>query len=153
MKALAAVVLVATLAACGGTGDGDGDLGGSPRRLDVPTPPSSSAAPGPATDLASTEVCDLVRQGIDAFNVGDLDGTIERFEAAEPLAEELAEDQPSDDTATLLDAVRYYAELPADEYAEANESSPEFLRFKDFTLTECAYTGAPGEPSDTGVPA
>lgn len=149
MKALAAVVLVATLAACSGTDDAGDD---GPTAAPDPTRSSSSAAPGPEVDLASTEVCDLVRQGIDAFNTGDLDATIERFEQAEPLAEELAADEPSDDTETLLDAVRYYADLPADEYAEANESSPEFLRFKDFTLTECDY-GAGPEPTETGIPA
>ena len=147
MKALAAVVLVATLTACSGSDD-DG-----PTAAPDPTGSASSAAPGPEVDLASTDVCDLVRQGIDAFNVGDLDGTIDLFEEAEPLAEDLAADEPSDDTETLLDAVRYYAELPADEYAEANESSPEFLRFKDFTLVECAYGAGPGVPTDTGVPA
>ncbi|MCW2815087.1 MAG: hypothetical protein JWN84_2542 [Nocardioides sp.] len=143
MKALAALVLVLALTGCAGSDD-------AAVPADLPSPSRASQAP---VDLAGTDVCGLVREGIDAFNLDDLDLTVEKFEAAVPLAEDLAADQPSDETETLLDAVRYYAELPTDEYVEANQSSPEFLRFKDFTLSECAYTVAPGEPSDTGVPA
>jgi len=94
-----------------------------------------------------------VRDGIDAFNVGDLEGTIELFEEAVPLAEDLAREQPSDGTETLLDAVRYYAEIPAEDYVEESTSSPDFLRFKEFTLTECAYAGPPDEATDPAIPA
>ncbi len=150
MKALAALVLVLAVSGCSGSDDDTADApspGPSSRSENAPVDPVDPV------DLAATDVCGLVREGIDAFNLDDLDLTVEKFEEAVPLAEDLAADQPSDDTETLLDAVRYYAELPTEDYVEANQSSPEFLRFKDFTLTECAYTGAPGEPSDTGVPA
>lgn len=160
MKAVAALVLLLALTACSGSDDGSGDdatdaPAAAPRSSPpAPSAPDPSAPADPGLDLATTDVCDLVREGIDQFNLGDLEATIAAFEDAIAPAEQLAEDQPSADTRTLLDAVRYYAALPADEYAEANRSSPEFLRFKDFTLTECAYTGPPGgATADPGIPA
>ena len=54
----------------------------------------------------------------------------------------LADAQPSDDTETLLDAVRYYAGLPAEEYVEATVSSPDFLRSRT-SPSECAYRPPP----------
>ncbi|MEO9322497.1 hypothetical protein ABFT23_03350 [Nocardioides sp. C4-1] len=143
MRILAPLALVLVLSACGGTDDDGGDGDG----------PSSSPSETSDVVLAETEVCDLVRQGIDAFNLGDLDGTVERFETAVPEAEALADDQPSSDTEALLDAVRYYAELPVEDYLEASVSSPEFLRFKDFTLTECAYAAPPVGSSEPALPA
>ena len=103
-------------------------------------------------DLATTRVCDLVRRGVDAFNNGDVDETIERFQEAVPLAEELATEQPSADTERLRDAVEFYAEIPADEYVEANATDPTFADYRDFALVTCEYDG-PLQPSDTGIPA
>ncbi|WP_148615386.1 hypothetical protein [Nocardioides rubriscoriae] len=158
MKALATVVLLLGLTACSGSGDDQASGAPAGPASTTPSSPSAPLAPPPqgpgGPDLADTEVCDLVRQGIDQFNLGDLDATIARFEDAVPLAEQLAEDQPSAKTETLLDAVRYYAGLPAEDYQEANVSSPEFAEFKDFTLTECAYTGLPaGQTTDPAIPA
>jgi hypothetical protein len=159
VKAVAALALLLALSACSGSDDGGatGTAPSSPASRSSAPPPSVPAPSAPSdreVDLARTEVCDLVRQGIDRFNLGDLDATIARFEDAVPLAERLAADQPSDRTETLLDAVRYYAALPAEDYQEANLSSPEFAEFKDFTLTECAYTGLPaGQTTDPALPA
>lgn len=162
MKALASVLVLLGLIGCSSGGDPErasepsaaAPSSPSSAPADPPDPSSPPAPPvGPTGDLATTEVCDLVRQGIDAFNVGDLDGTVERFEEAVPLAEDLAREQPSDGTETLLDAVRYYAEIPVEDYVEESESSPEFLRFKEFTLVECAYAGPPDEATDPAVPA
>lgn len=149
MKALGSLVIgvALVLSGCGGGPDDIGDPD------DARPAPSASAPSDDDPELATTDVCELVRQGIDEFNLGDLVGTIDRFEEAVPKAEELADDEPSDKTETLLDAVRYYAELPAGEYLEASVSSPEFLRFKDFTLTECAYAGPPAEATDPALPA
>ncbi len=50
--------------------------------------------------------------GIDAFNAGDLDETVAAFERAVPLAEEEDAAAGTRASADLLEAVRYYAELP-----------------------------------------
>lgn len=157
-------MLLLALVACGGGDDGSAaeapseasTSAASPDESDVPDAPSETDGTEPGAeevDLASTEVCERVREGIDAFNLGDLDGTIGLFTDAVPLAEALADDEPSDDTALLLRAVRYYAELPAADYVEASQTAPEFLRYKEFTLTRCAYQGPPGEATDPAVPA
>ncbi len=159
MKAVAALALLLALTACSGSDDtraddGDEPAAAPPSSAPAPFVPDPSAPDDTGLDLATTDVCDLVREGIDQFNLGDLEATIEAFEDAIAPAEQLADDQPSDRTRTLLDAVRYYAALPADDYLEASQSSPEFLRFKDFTLTECAYTGPPGgATADPAIPA
>lgn len=141
-KTLALALFLLALAGCSGGGE---------EPSSSPSSPSSSPSDDDAgPDLAATDVCRLVREGIDAFNLGDLPGTIAKFESARGPAGDLAREQPSARTATLRDAVEYYAELPADEYIEASQASPEFLRFKDFTLTECAYTGPPNQSGDDG---
>lgn len=152
MKALATLVLLAglTTTAC----SGGSDERGADQADSTPFVPDESTSGGGAEiDLAATDVCGLVRDGIDAFNIGDLEGTIERFEEAIPLAEDLAEEQPSEQTETLLDAVRYYADIPARDYVEESQTSAEFLEFKDFTLTECAYGGPPADATDPAIPA
>lgn len=151
MKALGALVLLVALAL---TACSNGDEATDPNR-ERPLVPSASASlsGGSDADLASTDVCGLVRDGIDAFNVGNLEKTIATFEDAIPLAEDLARDQPSQDTKTLLDAVRYYAGIPAKDYVGESQSSTEFLRFKDFTLDRCAYGGPPLEATDPAIPA
>ena len=50
-----------------------------------------------------------MRAGIDAFNVGRFDETVEHFQLALPLAE--AQDDGSVAASRLVEAVRYYAEL------------------------------------------
>ncbi|MDO9456265.1 hypothetical protein [Nocardioides sp.] len=153
MKGLVALVLLLGLAACSGSdSDGPGDDTASDARPFSPAP-TDKGGETDAVDLAGTDVCGLVREGVDAFNVGDLEGTIAKFEEALPLAEDLADDKPSDETRVLLDAIRYYAELPAEDYVEANQSAPDFQRFKAFTLTACAYEGPPAGATDPAIPA
>ncbi|WP_345463519.1 hypothetical protein [Nocardioides marinquilinus] len=149
---VATLVCVLALGACSSGGsDDDPDDGGS---ADVGAATTSSAAPAPE-DLAAAlaEVCVEVTAGIDAFNYGDLDETVARFEAAVPLAEAAAEEAPSAETEAMLEAVRYYADLPADDYLEASASSPEFLRHKNTTLTLCNYQGPPADGPSSGVEA
>lgn len=114
----------------------------------------SAVRSGTSASDPDTRACDEVVAGIDAFNVGDLDETVRHFELAVPLAEAEAAADDSEAAAALLDAVRYYAELPAEDYPEAASSSPEFARNKAITLGLCEYDGppqAPGEsPSDEG---
>ena len=152
MKALAALVLLVALTttACSGGSDDSAD---DPDRSTPFVPDASASGGGSEIDLAATDVCGLVRDGIDAFNIGDLEGTIDTFEEAIPLAEDLAEEKPSEQTTTLLDAVRYYAGIPAKDYVEESQTSAEFLKFKEFTLTECAYGGPPAEATDPAIPA
>ena len=80
-----------------------------------------------------------MRTGIAAFNDGDFDGTVEHFEAAVPLAE--GQDDGSAMAGDLVEAVRYYAELDAEQYPEAARSSPQFAKYKAITLGQCMPVG------------
>ena len=89
-------------------------------------------------DDAAAETCAEVRSGIDAFNEKDYTGTVDHFKKAKPLAKryaELSDDKKADD---LLEAVDYYAHLPADEYRRAFANSRRFLEYKKITLDQCA---------------
>lgn len=145
MRTLAAtLLLVLTLCACSGD---EGEDGGDTRRAGDPPPTTApDDVPGAFED---TEACAEVRAGIDAYNLGDVEETVARFEAAVPLGEELAAGDPSAEP--LLEAIRYYAALPAAQY-EAASPSPEFQRHKTVTLTQCAYGAGPA-PSETPRPA
>lgn len=98
-------------------------------------PGASQAVPEPGVPVVDSAACEEVRTGIDAFNLGDYDGTVEHFEAAVPLAEE--QDDGSAEASQLVEAVRYYAALDAELYPEAARSSPEFARYKAITLGQC----------------
>ena len=95
---------------------------------------------GPAQDSiddAAAETCFEVRSGIDAFNEKNYTGTVDHFIKARPLAKryaELSDDKKADD---LLEAVEYYADLPAKEYPRAFANSRRFLEFKRITLGQC----------------
>ena len=85
--------------------------------------------------------------GIDAFNAGQLDETVAHFRLAVPLAEAEAASVDSRAASALVEAVHYYAELPAEDYPEAAATSPDFARYKAITLGLCAPTGpGTGEP-------
>lgn len=115
MRSIAAAAAVLALtAACTG---GGGDDGTAQRAFD--------------------QTCGLVRSGVAAFNENDYPETIERFRAALDPARRLAaatDDPRADD---LLEAVEYYAGLPADKYRKAFESSPDFKRHQATTLGQC----------------
>ena len=132
------VAVVALSAGCTGAGE----PGGS-------EPSVGQAAPAPDVPVVDSEACEEVRTGIDAFNLGDYDGTVEHFEAAVPLAE--AQDDGSTEARQLVGAVRYYAALDAGAYPEAARSSPEFAKYKAITLGQCMPVDreAPGESSGT----
>lgn len=90
-----------------------------------------------AIDDAAAETCAEVRAGIAAFNRKDYAGTVDHFVKAEPLAKryaELSDDKKADD---LLEAVDYYAKLPAEEYPRAFANSRRFLEYKKVTLGQC----------------
>ncbi len=95
-----------------------------------------------------SEACEEVRTGIDAFNVGEFDETVEHFEKALPLAEE--QDDGSVLASQLIEAVRYYAELDVELYPEAARSSPEFAKYKAITLGQCML-GEDETPESPGL--
>ena len=135
-----AVAVVVLSAGCTGAGE----PGGSDRG-------AGEAVPQPDVPVVDSAACEEVRTGIDAFNLGDYDGTVEHFEAAVPLAEE--QDDGSTEARQLIEAVRYYAELDAEAYPEAARSSPEFAKYKAITLGQCMPVDreAPEDSSGTDV--
>lgn len=142
MRRAAVLLLLPVLAACGGPAADEAPAPGpsptsssspstspSPDADDEPGRPSTGAAP------ARTPACAEVRAGIDAFNDGDYEETVARFVDAVPLAEEQLDG--SDRADQLLEAVRWYAALPPEDYADAAVSSQEFQVYKAITLTQC----------------
>ena len=88
-------------------------------------------------DDAAAETCAEVRSGIDAFNEKNYTRTVDHFMKARPLAKryaELSDDKKADD---LLEAVDYYAHLPAEDYPRAFANSRRFLEYKRITLGQC----------------
>ena len=88
-------------------------------------------------DDAASETCAEVRSGIDAFNEKNYTRTVDHFMKARPLAKryaELSDDKKADD---LLEAVDYYAHLPAEDYPRAFANSRRFLEYKKITLGQC----------------
>lgn len=141
---VAATVTVAVVAlAVGCTGDGDSEesddrAGRGTVDQSTPSGPATPGAPSPRPEelaVIDSEACQEVRTGIDAFNVGEFDETVAHFEEALALAEE--QDDGSAAAGQLVEAVRYYAELAAEDYPEAARSSPEFAKYKAITLGQC----------------
>lgn len=133
------LLLVAALAAsCGG---GEPAAGPPQREAGSSSPEAPGGSPGARPEgprgetPAATPACEQVRAGIAAFNEGDYEETVARFEAAVPLAEDQVDGSTAADD--LLEAVRWYADLPAEEYPEASISSPDFQRYKAITLGQC----------------
>jgi hypothetical protein len=142
--ALLAVPVLLAATACSSDEGGSSDAAG-------PGPAaSSSAAPGlpDQSNAAGTDICEQVVAGINAFNEGDYDETVARFEDALPLAE--AADDGSEAAESLLAAVRYYAALDPDDYLEASQSSPEFERWKTVTLGQCVEGSDTSDPGSDG---
>ncbi|MGJ9423514.1 hypothetical protein [Aeromicrobium sp. CF3.5] len=106
---------------------------------------------GPDADPAATDACTEVRAGIDAFNTGDFDETVDRFRTALPLAEDQASSDDSQEAADLLEAVQYYADLEAGMYPEAARTSPDFEKYKQITLGQCGPIEQP-DPDDVEEP-
>lgn len=151
LRLVALAALAVSLTACADApSEGVGDA-----RVFVPERPGPDE-PGQSDDESGApgdqSACDLVVAGIEAFNRGELEETVARFEEAVPLAE--AEDQAAGTQASadLLEAVEYYAELPADEYLAASAGSPDFARYKAITLGLCGSgePQVPGQPDDGG---
>lgn len=104
-----------------------------------------------ASQQAFDRTCSLVRSGVAAFNENDYAETVERFEAALEPARDLAEVSDDERADELLEAVEYYATLPAKDYRKAFESSPEFKRHQATTLGQCGDAqpeDSPGQESE-----
>ena len=142
MVGAVAVVVVALTGGCAGNGDSTGsDDRQAPGGIDdsMPVDPDTSATPSPRSgddSVVDSEACGEVRAGIDAFNAGDYDETVTRFEAALPLAEQ-QNDGSVPASQLPIEAVRYYAELDGELYPEAARTSPEFATYKAITLGQC----------------
>jgi hypothetical protein len=154
VKSSAVLLLVLLLAGCAGGsrsaggGAGSGASPATPAPSALPTSPPSSGV-GPQPDRSSTPACAEVRAGIDAFNAGDFERTVQHFRTAVPLARRQAAADSSSSAKDLLAAVRYYAGLAPDDYLTSAASSPEFAQYKAITLGQCAAGAEPGVPSET----
>lgn|GEM_PF-3557596 len=157
LRLVATVALALPLAACAGTpaeevGEAQvfapeaapGDPGASEGSGDESVPDDGTPA--------ERSACDLVVAGIEAFNRGEPQETVARFEEAVPLAEAEDEAAGTQASADLLEAVQYYAELPAEDYLAASAGSPDFARYKAITLGLCGSgePQVPGQPDDEG---
>lgn len=118
MKLLAAIIVLAALTAC--------STGANP-----------AGEPAPPAAAAIDKTCAEVRSGIDAFNTGDFGSTVAHFEKAERFAQAYADASDKSEADDLLEAVKYYAALPAKSYPKAARTSPEFARYKTITLGQC----------------
>lgn len=140
----AAVVVVGALAA--GCTTASGPTTDDTRPSTTSTPDGPAGADDPDVAVVESLTCEEVRTGIDAFNAGDYDATVEHFEAALPLA--VQRDDGSTMASDLIEAVRYYAALAPEVYPKAALSSPEFAKYKAITLGQCVPVGsdAPESP-------
>jgi predicted small lipoprotein YifL len=125
MKLLMVAALVAALAGCGSSGS-DAD----------PNAKLSAKSLGAKT-------CVEVRTGIDAFNQHDYDSTVTHFKKAEVFAKLYFKKAQGKGSSSLLQAVDYYAHLPAKSYPEAARTSTDFARFKAITLGQCEPVDGP----------
>ena len=139
MATTVALLVVALAGGCSGSSD----------RSDGPSGTTTTSSPrSGGTPVIDSEACAEVRSGIDAFNLGDFDETVEHFEEALPLAQK--QDDGSTQASQLIEAVRYYAQLDAELYLEASQSSPEFAKYKAITLGQCVSVEGE-EPESPGV--
>lgn len=135
------VVVVALTGGCAGDGDSmesDDRQGLGTVDQSTPSGPGTLGAPSPRSEapaVIDSQACEEVRIGIEAFNLGEFDETVAHFKEALPLAEQ--QDDDSVAAGQLIEAVRYYAELDAEGYPEASQSSPEFAKYKAITLGQC----------------
>jgi len=166
--ALLAALALPTLAACGGGDQAaapDQEATSLPAAPPSPTPSEPGTSPtDPTNPSEDSATCEEVLAGVTAFNTGDYDATVGHFVDAVPLAE--ADLRQAEQTGTsetvqqaslLLEAVRWYADLPAEDYAEAFRTSMDFKRYQAITLGQCgnppAAPGGPDSPDDGSVEA
>jgi hypothetical protein len=101
---------------------------------------------------AFEQTCSLVRSGVAAFNENRFDLTVDRFRSALEPARAYADASDASSADDLLEAVEYYADLPAADYRRAFETSPDFKRHQATTLGQCGDAqpeDAPDQESQT----
>ena len=130
--------LLATAALLLGACTGGGSDGGGEPAAQESTP-------------AATDACDQVRAGIDAFNEGDYDKTVELFRKALPLAQDQAEEDDSTEASDLVEAVKYYADLDPADYPESARTSDDFAKYKAITLGQCVPVEQPDDAEEPPV--
>jgi hypothetical protein len=130
MRTIAAVVLLAVVAGCGGASDSDD-------------------SPALSATQALERTCVEVRKGIEAFNDHDYAGTVRHFVKAEVPARVNAKKDPEPEADALLDAVEYYANLDPADYPDAARTSEHFARNKAITLGQCMPVDGPTDDVPT----
>jgi hypothetical protein len=150
LRAITLVALALTFSACGSDSP---EALGSAQQLTPDSAPDAGPDAGSQPADPGRSACEEVVAGINAFNAGDFDETVARFEQAVPLAE--AEDAAAGTLASadLLEAVRYYAELAPEDYPEASLTSRDFATYKAITLGQCLSGQGPGPDDGGGIQA
>lgn len=144
MRLILTLVLMVALSACS---IGQRSPTATPTSRPGPSPSAPESSPSVQPDASATKACAEVRAGIDAFNSGDFETTVEHFRLAVPLARTQARSDPSPSADDLVAAVTYYAELAPADYPESAHSSSEFAQNKEITLGQCVTGTNPLEES------
>ena len=117
-KSLVGLALLAALAGCGSSGD--------PKPSDAATAPSAREA-----------TCIEVRAGVAAYNAQDLDAVQPHFVRAEVFARKYAKESSSREADDLLDAVKFFADVPPSGYSKDEAALKLFEKYKAITLGDC----------------
>ena len=131
-KPIVGLALLAVLAGCGSSGN--------PKPSDAATTPSAREA-----------TCIEVRAGIAAYNTQDLDAVQPRFVRAQVFAKKYAKESSSRKADELLEAVKFFADVPPSGYSKDAASSKLFEKYKAITLGDCVngeQGGSTGDPGD-----
>ena len=130
-KSLAGLALLAVLAGCGSSGD----------------PKPSDAVPTPSAREAT---CVEVRAGVAAYNAQDLDAVQPHFVRAEVFARKYATESSSREADDLLEAVKFFADVPPSGYSKDAASLKLFEKYKAITLGDCVNTDRDNPNGDSG---
>jgi hypothetical protein len=148
MRLILALVLLLGVSAC--------VLGREPSARPTGQPSAGRNAPDLVVprqpDASGTGACAEVRAGINEFNRGRYERTIAHFRVALRLAKQQFRTDPTGGAEDLVEAVTYYAELPAKDYPDSARSSTQFAKYKAITLGQCVSQTDPLEDGTTESP-
>lgn len=144
MRLILALLLMIGLSACS---TGKEAPRTAPSKQPTSTPSGSDDPFAAQPDASDTKACAQVRAGIDAFNVHDYKGSVDRFRLAVPLAQAQARSNPSRGANDLVEAVKYYAGIVPEDYLKA-AATPQFVKYQVITLGQCG----PGDASSGSSP-
>lgn len=102
----------------------------------------STNGPGPQGDKTSSsspreDTCLEVRAGVASYNAQDLEGVQPHFVRAEVPAKRYAKESSSKAADDLLEAVRFFADVPPSDYSKDAASLKLFEKYKAITLGDC----------------